>query len=372
MKKILLVVLTAITVSAQAQYPSFSRGNRVSYSDPAVDNLQISGISNGAINVNRLDIGTPVKVSFKLNNNSEMNDVPAGSCELKITLGSKFKLAAGGINQVPNLPLSAYFNWSMTTLAANGQDIITGKLTQNLPPNFSRNIEFILLPVKEGKSTLTCQMMISNEDGASLLSDVSPLNNNVFISYTNVKPFGIKFVEVTAQPRGCSADIDWSVTDKDLQTARFFIETSTDGINFISTKTISATGEKSYNFLLENINTTSVSVRIKAESKEGSIKYSEPVLVKNLCNGLFEISLSPNPLPKSSTDITLTAKSGIFNGKYVVWLMDASGKDVNRTEVTYKNQVQVKYNTGNIAPGSYILVIANGNEKSAPLKFVKF
>ena len=145
MKKFLITILTITALTAQAQYPMYSRGQHVCYSDPAVENIQFAGLANEQVNVNRLDVGAPVKMSFKLTNNDQVNMVPVGTCELKISLGSKFVMASNDLSQIANLPLTNYFQWSVAVIPTSGQSIITGKLINDLPANFSGLVDFTLL-----------------------------------------------------------------------------------------------------------------------------------------------------------------------------------------------------------------------------------
>ena len=60
-----------------------------------------------------LTIGTPVKMQFTAANTDPLNVIPAGTCQVKITLGTRFRLLTD-LSVPDNLPLANYFRWSVT------------------------------------------------------------------------------------------------------------------------------------------------------------------------------------------------------------------------------------------------------------------
>ena len=165
--------------------------------------------------------------------------------------------------------------------------------------------------------------------------------------------------------------MNWSIFDEDKMAKKFTVETSPDGINYTAVKTILATGAGSYNFLLEGVNAKSVTVRVKVEAQDGSFVYSAAQLVSNLCSGAFEIGLFPNPVPRDVNEISIIARSGIFNGKYSFKIIDAAGKEIKVMEASYNNQVSVKVATGLLPAGAYLVNVIGENGQQTGLKFVK-
>jgi hypothetical protein len=368
MKKLFIILLTATAVSVNAQT---AKWQSVSYSDPAVSNLKFTDGANAAVDMNMLTIGTAVKISFDLTNNDALNWVPAGSCKLKITLGSKFRLV-NDLTTGLNLPLMDFFHWDLSSAPQATQFIITGDLYGNLPPHYSGNVSFTLMPYKEGSSTVSCQILISNHNNpVMVLSDIAPYNNFVSKSYSNVKPLGIKFTRFDAAPHGCTLELNWEVFDEEKLTRRFIIETSDDGISFQPLKTITATGASSYTLLLEGLNKSSMTVRIKDETLQGQFVYSGILFASNICNGRFELGLLPNPLPSELTEVLIQAKAGIFNGKYSLVLRDAGGKELKRSDITCTNQLEVKFNTGFITSGNYFINVTGEDGLTRGLKLLK-
>jgi len=366
MKKILILLLTTISVSGFAQ----NRFKAV-YSDPAVENLQITDRRDAAINTDMIETGTPVKIQFSMLNNDAVNEIPAGSMQLKITLGTKFNLSTDVLNQ-QDLPLKSYFNWVMKQAPASKQYIITGTLHRDLPAKFAGKISFMLMPVKAGTSTIVCQLLLSNDRNInSNLSDQAPTNNYLSMGYTNVKPLDIKFIRFNAEPKACNVNLDWAIYDESKQAKQFVIETSDNGSTFNPVQTIPAGSGISYTHLLEKIINQDLAVRIKVEAANGQYIYSDPRSATTNCKNAVEIFLYPNPIAADITDLTLRAKNGVFNGKYNIRITDVSGAEVKRMEATYTNEVQVKLRTGKLAAGIYTLIMTGEDGQAMTIKMIR-
>jgi hypothetical protein len=372
MKKIYFVFLVTILATAVSYAQTYRSYVKSTNSDPAIENLFISNTNGGLANAGMLDNDKPVKLQFTLTNYSISGIVPAGSCRIMLTLGTKFTMATN-LNDIQNLPLSNYFKWMLRQAPDSRQYILFGLLEHDLPAKFSADLSFMLMPSKLGSSTIVSQLLVSNEKNPNnTLSDENPNNNFASVSYTNVKPFDALFLKFSAQPRSCNIDLRWSVQDKNTVVKQFVIETSNDGVAFNSVQTIAAaTNTESYSYLLEKIEKSTITVRIKAESEIGQFLYSENIFVENICNTGFAISAYPNPMPALVTELTLQAKTGIFNGKYSITLSSANGGEVKRFEETYSNQVQVKLKIGTLPAGIYFITLTGEDKKQSIVKLAK-
>jgi Secretion system C-terminal sorting domain len=371
MKKISFVLLITFVTAVSSYGQSYSRHIKSSSSDPAIENLVISDPTNGFVDTDMLVSGSPVKVQFTVLNKDNDVIVPAGSCRIMLTLGTKFKLATD-FNSLPSLPLSNYFKWMLKQAPDSKQYILLGVLNKDLPARFSGNVSFMLVPSKVGSSTVVCQLLVSNEKNPNnTLADNNPNNNSTSLSYTNVKPLEIKFTQFAAKARSCMLDINWSVLDNGKEAKQFVIETSEDGLTFVPVKTILSSGGTSYGYLLDKMTNAALTVRVKAETENGQYLYSEKVYNNNICNTGFDISIYPNPVQAEVTEVALQAKAGIFNGKYSIRLTNAAGNELNRTEQTFKNQVQFKIKTGFLPAGTYFVTLIGADEKPIVLKLLK-
>jgi hypothetical protein len=313
-------------------------------------------------------VGKKAKFTFRIVNGSRADAIPVGTSKLKISLGMLCFLADD--LQGANAPLGDYFHWSVYTDAFK-QTVVTGELYRDLPADFSGSALFSFMPSKAGKSIITCQYFISNHKNPDvILSDPNSMNNIISGSFTNVPQLTATFIDFKAKAKGCSLDLNWQVSDEDKLT-QFDVETSADGINFTKVNTVPVQGTKSYFTRLEDIKSSNLAVRIKAEANTGQSVYSSAVNVSNICNGRLELALYPNPVTGDITEVVVNTVEGIFNGTYVVRLLNADGKELNKKEVRLVNQGQLKYNTGFLPGGSYHLVITGEDGQAHSLKFIK-
>ena len=98
------------------------------------------------------------------------------------------------------------------------------------------------------------------------------------------------------------------------------IESSDDGINFRTLKTITASALTNYNLLAGRTYQISNDLADKSRNTIRTVCLFRNVYVDNICNTQFEAGLYPNPVPTNVTDIPYWPKSGIFNGKYSIAL----------------------------------------------------
>ena len=373
MKKLLLLLLsTAGAVASMAQVTVINDSyQRASYTDPTIENFRLSDADNGAVNTELLDMGRAVKTQFTIENPAALQTIPAGSCKVVLSLGSKFTVATN-MNDAAQLPLSQYFKWTAGQAAGSGQVTITGDLYKDLPAKFAGKIAFMLMPKKLGTSTIVCQLQITNDNSAGkVLSDMNPNNNYASLSYTNVKPLERKFIRFSSVARGCLLDLNWAIYDEEKAADKLVIETSTDGTNFTPVQTIPASGGVAYGYMLDQLTASNLTVRIKAAKNNGQYVYSEKITNSNICTPGFEAAIYPNPVARDATEATVVAKTGIFNGKYSIKITNAGGTEMRRTEATYNNQVQVKVTTGVMAAGMYFITLTCDDGKPVSLKMVK-
>ncbi|MEO6254966.1 MAG: T9SS type A sorting domain-containing protein, partial [Ferruginibacter sp.] len=171
--------------------------------------------------------------------------------------------------------------------------------------------------------------------------------------------------------RACTVELNWAMYDEGKVASQFVIETSANGATFTPVQTIPAGSGIAYSHLLERIINQGLTVRIKAEAANGQYVYSEEKTASTNCKNNLEVFLYPNPVSAETTELTLRAQQGIFNGKYNIRITDVAGAEVKRLEVTYTNQVQVKLQTGKLAAGIYLMVITGEDGQQISLKMVR-
>lgn len=81
MKKLMTIFLAVLAVSAHAQRKGV-------YTDLLLDKLQFTDVQNAPLQADKLEVGRITKVHFKVANINMDNEVPMGTCKLKLTLGT--------------------------------------------------------------------------------------------------------------------------------------------------------------------------------------------------------------------------------------------------------------------------------------------
>ena len=303
-----------------------------------------------------------------------MNALPAGTCKIKIGLGSKLVLDPNF--DLNNTNTSEYFNW--TAISEGGQVQLTGDLKEKLPANFNSICEFRVKGSVQGTSTITTNFLITNHNTISNLSDENPSNNTAFLSYTIIESQGgttpVTFTGLVVKNEECSIKVNFS-TENEINVKQFEIETSKDGRNFITMGQLASNSRINYAFsfpLIDNNKASIIYVRIKSVDMDGRLQYTDTRTVKGICNEQLAASLFPNPATKSNTELTLRANTGIFNGKVAITLLDINGKTLSQQEFNLLNADQFKLKTGLLAFTSSALTNAPKYFRMPRLSSIKF
>ena len=102
-------------------------------------------------------------------------------------------------------------------------------------------------------------------------------------------------------------------------------------------------------------------MRVKALDRDGSSHYTDVKSVSGTCNQVPGLNLYtyPNPVVNRN-NINLVARQGIFSGKYILTLLDHSGKILKMTEMQLDNTKIYNYEFGkNLPSGKYMVRVAN-------------
>lgn len=340
-----------------------------SLADPSVGRLWISeAVNNDVVNAEALQMGKLIRLNIPVANGGT-KDLPAGSCKIKIGLGSKLQLDPSfSLNEVR---LNQYFKWTAVTLG--GQQQITGELVQPLPADFhSIPVYFRVNAIREGNSTITVNFLVSNHYTENTLSDVDPTNNTAYLQYSIKQGPKISFTSLDVNKTGCTINVAFT-TSSDANVVRYEIESSKDKVSYVKVGEATARNMVYYNNfeLTGDIKASTIYVRVKMVKNDGSYTYSDAKAVGGSCEQPWVLSLYPNPVTDTRT-VTVTAKQGVFNGKYKVSIVDAGGKQAQVKEVELNYVSQFKYDLGVLGAGQYMLQITNTDgTQSTVLKFEK-
>jgi len=336
--------------------------------DPALNTLNFSAVQvDTLIDPKILIFDNVINLKVPILNKNILNRLPAGSCKIKIGLGSKLVLDPSFDLNKTNT--SDYFNW--TVVNQGGQVQLTGELMKELPENFDKLGEFMIKGSLLGNSTITVNFLVTNHNTAVVLSDQNPSNNNASIAYSildkQAGPLPVTFLGLKLKNEDCGIKVSFT-TANEINLKGYEIEASKDGSNFIRIAEIAANNSLNYNStfqLNDNIKTSLLYVRIKSIDIDGKTQYSGTRTVKGTCNGKIGIKLYPNPVAKNSSELTLKAEDGLFNGRISIALLDMTGRIILQNEMNLVDVNQLKLRTGLLASGQYLLKIT-GSEIDTP------
>jgi len=163
--------LLAVSLSSMAQLPSVA-------ADPELGKIVMTDQMGFPVDAN--DIKADQIINLRIPVLNDGHALPAGSCKIKIGLGSKLVLDPQ--YNINNTALSNYFKWTATE--NSGQLQVTGDLIAPLPASITDvNVAFKVKASLEGNSTITANFLITNHNNNAILSDQDGSNNNASLAY---------------------------------------------------------------------------------------------------------------------------------------------------------------------------------------------
>lgn len=349
---------------------TFAQRRSVS-ADPHLGAITLSDNAGYQINEEYLQPNQVVKLKIPVASATHGQGLPAGSCKLKIGLGSKIVLDPS--YDLSSTVLNSYFKW--TAAMISGQMQVNGELIAPLPANIEEVIvAFKIKGAVEGTSTITANFFISNHNTTTILSDEDGSNNSSFLHYTVTnRPAPASTITIAELTNNdCSVKVVFA-PDREINLVRYEVEASKDGISFEKVASVNAGGDASYSAsfnLTTALQVAGLTVRIKTFERSGKFVYSTSKIVNGICIKLpLQLSLYPNPAT-GFEPLTIRAVQGKFDGKYKIKMMDIAGKTVVVKDITVSNVTTVLFDFGNVAAGKYLIQV--GNFENVQLGLLKF
>ncbi|MBC7937949.1 MAG: T9SS type A sorting domain-containing protein [Rhizobacter sp.] len=163
-----------------ASLGSIAQNRAAVLADPKLAAMVLTDFSGHSIDATNLQTDQLVKLKLPVACDNHGLALPAGSCKIKIGLGSKLVLDPGF--DLNNAGMSNYFTW--TVLEDGGQFQITGELVNPLPASVTAvDLSFRLKVKEEGSSAITANFLITNHNSLAVLSDENGANNAAAVSY---------------------------------------------------------------------------------------------------------------------------------------------------------------------------------------------
>ena len=362
LKCLLLLLVSFLSAQSYAQVSA----------DPGVSGFDVTDLALTSVNANQLGQNHSYILRLPIFNSNQAAALPAGSCKLRIGLGSKAVPDYADMNN-PTVNFSQYFTW--TAAFTSGQWQVTGDLTSPLPADFNGMVDVKIKPTILGNSTFTANFLVTNHANIApfILSDEDPTNNSTATAYTVIVILPVKFTSLDVLKSGCNIKVNFN-TEEELNVDHYEIEASRDGVNFVKVAQTQAKGQHLYKtdfVLTSQVRAEKIFVRVKSVDIDGHIQYSDTRTVSGICGQALKMNIYPNPV-SSSGKVAINATQGIFNGQYKVSVRDITGKLLQVKEVNLANVTRFDYELGNIAAGKYLVqVMSNDGAESAVLQLQK-
>jgi Secretion system C-terminal sorting domain len=213
---------------------------------------------------------------------------------------------------------------------------------------------------------------------------ISGLVNSVIISYkpsSNSTNFGTKSISIGnmtwlailpseivsfsgAKQSNASNLLQWS-TNNESNLQYFAVEKSQDGKSFTELAQIAATNQKQgAKYIYTDLQTVNANAfyRIKTVDKDGSVNYSQVIVVRNTKIASLDILVSPNPAADFLT--ISTNESTVFKN---VSFYNTLGQKVDVKTSLINNQIDIR----SLPNGFYSLIVENNAGQLFTKKFMK-
>lgn len=189
------------------------------------------------------------------------------------------------------------------------------------------------------------------------------------ITITRLGALPVTYAYLNGKNYGAKNVISWATTEE-LNSDRFDITRSSDGVQFTSIGTVVSRGgtqQTTYTFEDNNAPAGTSYYRLSQVDKDGKTHLSKVVVLTRRKSGIY-VDRFPNPA-KNTLTVTVQGES---NGKLQVLIADMQGRPVLQQQ-WQKTQPQINrtLNISALQSGIYQLSITSGTEKQV-LSFVKY
>ncbi|MBP9741318.1 MAG: T9SS type A sorting domain-containing protein, partial [Chitinophagaceae bacterium] len=199
----------------------------------------------------------------------------------------------------------------------------------------------------------------SNPYSFAVTADVASQGENRFeLVFRTSNALPSNFVTVSAVQQGNAIAVNF-ITVNEQNMSSYEVEESANGNSFTKSTSIKAnnTTTANYNWLDATINNGNNYYRIKAIEKNGVVKYSQVVNVRTGTKGA-EFTVYPNPVKGGTVNVQLM---NVEQGLYSIKIVNKLGQEIASRMITHNGgSATQSINIGNVASGTYNMVISNG------------
>lgn len=185
-------------------------------------------------------------------------------------------------------------------------------------------------------------------------------DGNRISAITASTPLPVELLIFNAQKQGSQVLLNWS-TSQEINSDKFEVEFSKDGITFQSFISIPARGTSSIKTDYNTLHCCPVVganyYRLKMIDRDGHFKYSE--IRKVVFEFINEMKLFPNPI-SNRLDLKISFVKP-FTKDAIITVYNSSGSQVY-SSILAKGKTITQINMGAVAAGSYYIIVAVGGE----------
>ena len=289
---------------------------------------------------------------------------PTGSCQTQT--GGLTHARFANLNAITTTDDSAYMITPVVNAGINTLSYYNGRALRRLTilktsDTLATTLNWTIVEVQPATNT-ACQLytITVNDPSAKRLKIIARAGtdsdiDSLVLTSTSVLP--VTFISFSAIEATGKVKVSWNILTE-INTARYEVERSIDGITFINAGTITASQAGVYSWLDNSPIKGSNFYRIKAIDKDGSAMYSN--VLKIIIGGRKgTIQISPNPIKGSQINLQV---ADVARGIYTINLYNTIGQVVftKNLEINGGTTIFPLQLPAGIKGGIYNLQLRNG------------
>jgi hypothetical protein len=199
------------------------------------------------------------------------------------------------------------------------------------------------------------------------LQNVTLQPGQYYVYVNTAAALPVTLVSLTGRKRGNSNILTWQVANE-INLSHYELEKSNDGQNFYFVADIKADGNKTYSYIDNDQNNSTIEYyRLKSVDIGGNFKYSDIITISSTPEA-FQMQINPNPTSKI---LRLNIKSPVQEIASLI-VSDITGRQLYKQEISIEvGNNSYKINNAAMFPnGTYFLSLQTNGQMHS-LKFIK-
>jgi hypothetical protein len=266
------------------------------------------------------------------------------------TASSQFKLAS--LNNVPG-----YSDWSNNFSSYTASDIAISAWDGSWE---YLNINAIPASFTDDGGFITA--VATNPDNGNVAFSGNPFSAYSWGLKGGVLP--LRLLSFNSRANGCTVQLNWN-TSNEVNTSRFLVEKSANGISFIPAVEVGAKGSMIINNYSVELNQPEALnyYRIKMIDLDGKYSYSVVINAKTDCGAAGNFfSVYPNPVSNGMAVIKLITE---YKGNATLTMINANGQEVLKKDMTVTAGVNtISLGLQHLPKGNYVISFLSEDGRS--------